>query len=161
MWQKNHTFNTLEQALSGLKIIENEINLIPHQDAMLLIFADGVNQEQMKKLMAALDERLPNVKRAGSSGFMNMMIRESGVHMNLILSDEPCFFPVQVECQPGEEKFIIQKFLAEAEEIPNIKAIAVYYANSLLNASDVIKNISLKLKDVNIFGAMAKLGKIF
>ncbi|MBR2208501.1 MAG: HD domain-containing protein [Synergistaceae bacterium] len=161
MWQKNHTFNTLEQALSGLKIIESELNIIPHKDAMLLIFADGVKQEQMKKLIAALNERLPDVKRAGSSGFMNMMIRESGIHMNLILADEPCFFPVQFSCEPGEEGAVFRKFLAEAEKIPNIKAVALYYANSLIDASSVIKNISLKLKDVNIFGTMAKLGKIF
>ena len=161
MWQKNHTFNTLEQALSGLKIIENEIDLIPHKDAMLFIFADGINQDKMKKLMAALDQRLPNVKRAGSSGFMNMMIRESGVHMNLILSDEPCFFPFEFECQPGEENSLVEKFLSEASKISNIKAIAVYYANSIIDASSVVKNISSKMKDVNIFGTMAKLGKIF
>ena len=111
--------------------------------------------------MAALDEVLPDVKRAGSSGFMNMMIRESGIHMNLILADELCFFPVQISCQEGEEESAVRKFLAEAEKIPNIKAIALYYANSLIDASSVIKNISLKLKDVNIFGTMAKLGKIF
>ena len=161
MWQKNHTFNTLDQALSGIKIIESELNLIPHQDAMLFIFADGVTQDNMKKLIAALDEKLPDVKRAGSSGFMNMIIRESGVHMNLILSDEPCFFPVQFSCQHGDEEAITEKFLAEASKIPNIKAIAVYYANSLLDASTVVKNISAKLKDVKLFGTMAKLGKIF
>ena len=161
MWQKNHTFNTLEQALAGLKTIENELNIIPHQDAMLLIFADGINQSQMKKFMAILDERLPDVKRAGSSGFMNMMMGETGIHINLILADEPCFFPIQISCEPNGEEDLIKKFLSEAEKIPNIKAIAVYYANSLIDASSVIKSISLKLKDVNIFGTMAKLGKIF
>jgi len=161
MWQKNHTFNTLEQALAGLQVIETEINLIPHQDAMLFIFADGIDQSQMKKLISVLDAKLPNVKRAGSSGFMNMMLRAVGIHMNLILADEPCFFPVQIPCEPGEEKSVIEKFLAETSKIPDIKAISLYYANSLIDASSIIKKISLELKDVNVFGMMAKLGKIF
>ena len=161
MWQKNHTFNTLEQALAGVAVIESEINMIPHNDAMLFIFADGVKQSKMKNFLGVLKERLPNVKCTGSSGFMNMMIGETGIHMNLILADEPCFYPVQISCEPGGEEALIEKFLSKAEKIPNIKAIAIYYANSLINASDVIKNISLKMKDVNIFGAMAKLGKIF
>ena len=161
MRQKHYSFNTLEKALAGLKIIEDEINITPHQDAMIFIFADGIHQNQMKKLLAAADERLPNVKRVGSSAFMNQMIGETFIHMDLLLSEEPCFFPVQFSCEQGEEQEVIDKFLAEAAKIPDIKAVAVYYANSLINASNVIKNISRELKDVNFFGAMAKLGKIF
>lgn len=161
MWQKNHTFNTLEQALAGVKTLESELDIIPHKDAMLFIFADGININQMKKLLGVLDERLPNVKRVGSSGFMNMMIGETGIHMNLILADEPCFFPVEIPCEPEQEESAVEKFFDEANKIPDIKAVAVYYANSLLDASTVLKDISTQLKKVNIFGMMAKLGKIF
>ena len=161
MWQKQHAFKTLEQAITGLDIIEKELADVPHRDAMLFIFFDGIDKNQVKTLLDALDERMPEVKRIGASAFMDMLNGTNGIQMNLMLSDYPCFFPIQISCKPGEEETLIEKFLSQTAGIQDIKAIGIYYANPLLNASKVIKEISLNMKGVNIFGTMAKLGKIF
>ncbi|MBR1742419.1 MAG: hypothetical protein IJ733_11260, partial [Lachnospiraceae bacterium] len=156
MWQKNYQYDSVEDAIRGLRAVAAEIGSREYFDGLFVIFAGGICQKEVKKLTDAMDEVFPEIKRAGMSEFYNGGdTGEKRIKLNLTLSDTSRFSVFQFPCEPGGEREAAWQLRQRMEEISDIKCIGLFPSGMALNITEFLESATEGREEVPVFGAMA------
>ena len=160
MRQVDYRFHSIAQAIDGVADIKGYIESQPHTDALLSVYAAGIEEGEMARLLDKLNEELPDVARAGISEFFydpdsDDPYRNLGVCVNVMLSDTARFHVLQIPCEPGDETSAAERFAEEIAQVADVKGVALYPSNLKMSVAKFLEKATADLQGVPFFGAMA------
>ncbi|MBQ7585239.1 MAG: HD domain-containing protein [Desulfovibrionaceae bacterium] len=157
MLQKHFQFENLEEALSYLPLLQELLESYSHQDALLLVLTSGLLIDDLKELEENLKFKLKGVKLLGASVYkFSLDLNKPLVEFNLLLSKSSDFKIIRIPCSPGEELEASDQFRRELSNLKHLKAIQLFTANTSLNVTSFLQDLSHDFEDIPIFGAVAK-----
>ena len=160
MKQRDFTFQSIDEAISEVPAIASYVHETAHADALLVMLVKQVEEEDVQRLLDALDAFLPDTKRAGISEYpLGVSLDEQEdyphVRLNVLLSESARFTAVQLPCKPGGEIEAAERLSQTLESVDDVKGVALFPANLSLDVTSFLQTASVGYGDVPFFGVMA------
>ena len=160
MKQRDYEFKSVDEAVAAVPAIADYVHETAHADALLVLLVKWVEEEDARRFLDALDEHVPDAKRAGISEYplgvgLDELEDYPRVRVNVMLSESAQFNVVQLPSDPGDEGAAAERLSQTLDGTDDVKGVALFPANLALDVTSFLRAVSVGHGDVPFFGVMA------
>ncbi|MCR5356143.1 MAG: response regulator [Lachnospiraceae bacterium] len=155
MRQKKFLCKDLTAAKDAIRQIGSILSETYHKSALLTFHEKGFLRQDVEELIASVNSLgFPELKTAGISATLiaELMPEGTGIHLNLILTDEADIEVISVPCVPGEEVKAAGELKARLDSYKNVRAVELFGSNMALNTTLFIEKSMEGHEDAVLFG---------
>lgn len=155
MIQKKYLCKDYQSAMDSVAVIRSVLSETAHKSALITFYEKGFSEQEIASFISELKGcGHPELSVAGTSlAFVaDMMPEGTGMHINLILTDEADIEVLTIPCMPGEEPVAAAKLRDRLNLLDNVRAVELFVSNMALSATQFMTQAMEGHEDVVLFG---------
>ncbi len=155
MLQKKFVCKDSSAIEDAIEQIAELIRSTTHKSALITFYEKGFTKEEIGALVDRMKGwGFPELQIAGISVALvaENMPEGTGIHLNLVLTEEADIEVVTMPCRPGSEQEASKTLKERMEALPHVKAIELFSSNMELKVTDFMDGALSGRKDIVLFG---------